>query len=88
MSVLWFILFGFIVGLLARALIPGRQPMGIVITTLLGVVGAFVGGFLARLIQGGDLDRLTPAGFIGSLLGAMVVLGIYLAVTRQRRLVT
>jgi uncharacterized membrane protein YeaQ/YmgE (transglycosylase-associated protein family) len=84
MSVIWFILFGFIVGLLARALIPGKQSMGLIMTTLLGIAGSFIGGFIAKLATGSPLDKLTPGGFIGSLLGALLVLGAYIAFTRRR----
>jgi uncharacterized membrane protein YeaQ/YmgE (transglycosylase-associated protein family) len=83
MSILLFILFGFIIGLLARALMPGRQQLSLLMTAVLGMVGAFVGGFLVKLFTHAPTDRVTPAGFIGSVIGALIVLGIFMAVTRR-----
>ena len=74
MSILAFILFGLVVGLVARALMPGRQGMGLVATTLLGIVGSFVGGFIGSLIGGGRVFELHTAGIIGSVLGALAVM--------------
>jgi uncharacterized membrane protein YeaQ/YmgE (transglycosylase-associated protein family) len=74
MNILLFILFGFVVGLVARALMPGRQSMGFITTTLLGIVGSFVGGFLASLVTHQRVTDFHTAGVIGSILGAIVVL--------------
>jgi uncharacterized membrane protein YeaQ/YmgE (transglycosylase-associated protein family) len=76
MSLVLFIVFGLVVGLLARALMPGRQSMGLIMTTVLGVVGSLIGGFFGSLISGEDLLRLHPAGIIGSVIGALIVLAI------------
>jgi uncharacterized membrane protein YeaQ/YmgE (transglycosylase-associated protein family) len=84
MSWILFILFGFVIGLLARALIPGRQKLGIVKTTLLGIAGSLLGGFVGMLISGAPDETLRPAGFLGSVLGALALLGIYVAATRRR----
>lgn len=84
MSILLFILFGFIIGLLARALMPGRQNLGLLMTAVLGMVGSLVGGFLMKLITNAPTDRVTPAGLIGSIIGALIVLGVFMAVTRRR----
>jgi uncharacterized membrane protein YeaQ/YmgE (transglycosylase-associated protein family) len=87
--VLWFIIslivIGAIAGFVARALVPGKDPMGIGATILLGIVGSFVGGFLADVLFRGDAeDRgLSPAGIIGSIIGAIIVLLVYRAVTRR-----
>ncbi len=84
--VIGLIVIGLIAGALARLLVPGRDPMGIGATILLGIVGSFVGGFLADVLfrsEGEDLG-LTPAGIIGSVIGAIIVLLIYRAVTRRR----
>src|SRR5688572_11805639 len=70
MSILMFILFGLIVGFLARAIMPGRQSMGVIATALVGIVGSFIGGIVGNLIAGGPLLELHTAGFIGSILGA------------------
>ena len=83
MSILLFILFGFIIGLLARALMPGRQSLSLVMTAVLGMVGSFVGGFVVKLLTNAPTDRVTPAGLIGSIIGALVVLGIFMAVTKR-----
>lgn len=66
---------------MARALVPGRDPMGIGATIVLGVAGSFVGGFLGRLLF--ETQR-TTAGFIGSVIGAVILLLIYNAATRRR----
>lgn len=84
MGLLAFLLFGFVIGLIARAIMPGNQSMGIVGTSLLGVVGSFVGGFLASLIQGGPILELHTSGIIGSILGALVVMFALGAVNRKR----
>ena len=73
LAILGWIVFGFVVGLLARAAVPGRQSMGLVKTTLLGVAGAFVGGFLGSLIHG-DLALRATESWIGAFLGSVVVL--------------
>jgi len=74
MGLLAFILFGLIVGLVARALMPGRQSMGLVATTLLGVAGSFVGGIVGSVIYGGPIFELHAAGLIGSIVGALLVM--------------
>jgi uncharacterized membrane protein YeaQ/YmgE (transglycosylase-associated protein family) len=76
MSILLFVLFGLIVGLLARALMPGNQNMGLLMTTVLGVVGSFVGGFLVSLVTSHHVTEFHTAGLVGSVLGAIVVLFI------------
>jgi uncharacterized membrane protein YeaQ/YmgE (transglycosylase-associated protein family) len=87
--VLWFIIsliiIGAIAGFIARALVPGKDPMGIGATILLGVVGSFIGGFLGWALFGKDLDEgaLQPAGIIGSIIGAIIALLIYRAATRR-----
>jgi len=76
MTILTWIVFGLVVGFIARAIMPGRQSMGLVATTILGVVGSFLGGFVGNLLTGGELLELNAAGFIGAVLGAMLVLAI------------
>lgn len=81
------IIVGFIAGALARFLVPGRDPMSWLQTLILGVIGSFVGGFLAALIfnnedADGTRNWLDPAGIIGSIIGAIIVLVIYTAVQR------
>jgi uncharacterized membrane protein YeaQ/YmgE (transglycosylase-associated protein family) len=76
-SVLLFLLFGFVVGLIARALMPGSQQLGIIKTTLLGAGGSFVGGVLGNLISGHPLGSIHTAGWIGSVLGALLLLALF-----------
>ena len=68
------LVFGFLAGLVARAILPGEQRMGILRTSLLGIGGSFVGGLLASLLSGHWSWNFTPAGFIGSVVGALVLL--------------
>ena len=84
MTILAWIVFGLVVGLIARAVMPGRQSMGLVATTLLGVVGAFVGGLVGNLLTGAELLALNPAGFIGAILGSLLVLLLMGLATRNR----
>jgi uncharacterized membrane protein YeaQ/YmgE (transglycosylase-associated protein family) len=74
MGLCGWIVFGFFAGLVARALLPGRQGMGFIKTTLLGAGGSFVGGGLAALLLGRDPLALHPSGFIGAVIGAIVLL--------------
>jgi len=74
MSILMFILFGLIIGFLARAIMPGRQSMGLVATALVGIVGSLIGGVVGNLIVGAPILELQASGFIGSILGALAVL--------------
>jgi uncharacterized membrane protein YeaQ/YmgE (transglycosylase-associated protein family) len=84
MSILWFILFGLIIGLLARALMPGQQKMGLAATALIGIVGSFAGGIIGNLIHGRNLLQLQRSGFVGSLIGALVVLWVVMRAQRGR----
>jgi uncharacterized membrane protein YeaQ/YmgE (transglycosylase-associated protein family) len=76
MSILLFILFGIVAGFLARAIMPGRQSMGIVMTGLLGIAGSFVGGFIGSMLTGASVLEFNTSGLIGSVLGALAVLAI------------
>jgi uncharacterized membrane protein YeaQ/YmgE (transglycosylase-associated protein family) len=84
MGLLLFLVFGFVVGLIARALMPGDQRMGLVMTTGLGVLGSFIGGFLVSLITNNRVMDFNTAGFIGSIIGAIVLLFIGGMVMRRR----
>ena len=75
LTILGWILFGLIVGALAKLVMPGRDPGGIVVTILLGIVGAVVGGFIGRLL--GLYQRGESAGYIMATLGAIVILFAY-----------
>jgi uncharacterized membrane protein YeaQ/YmgE (transglycosylase-associated protein family) len=74
MGVCGWIIFGFFAGLLARAITPGQHRMGFIRTTLLGVIGSFLGGLLGALISGHDVMVLQPSGFLGAVLGAVILL--------------
>ncbi|PHQ32923.1 GlsB/YeaQ/YmgE family stress response membrane protein [Rhodopirellula bahusiensis] len=76
--IIGWIVFGLIVGAIARLIYPGRQDLGLIKTTLLGVVGSFVGGFIAYLLFGGS--AMQASGWIGSIVGAVAVLAIALRV--------
>jgi uncharacterized membrane protein YeaQ/YmgE (transglycosylase-associated protein family) len=68
------VIFGLIVGLIARSVVPGEQPMGCLRTVMLGVAGSFVGGAIGFLLQGGSL--IQSSGWIGSVLGAIILLAV------------
>ena len=83
--ILSLVILGIIAGYLARLLVPGPDPMSFAGTVLLGVVGSFAGGFLGWLLFGNDLDEgaLQLSGILGSVIGAVVVLIIYNAMSRR-----
>jgi uncharacterized membrane protein YeaQ/YmgE (transglycosylase-associated protein family) len=85
MSILLFLVFGLVVGLLARAIMPGNQSMSLLMTTVLGVIGSFVGGFLVSLVTNNRITDFNTAGIIGSIVGALVTLFVAGAVLRGRR---
>jgi uncharacterized membrane protein YeaQ/YmgE (transglycosylase-associated protein family) len=76
MGIIAWIVFGFVVGLIARAIVPGRQHMGLIMTTLLGVAGSLIGGLVATALGGGSMNEMHGAGFLGSLIGAVLLLVI------------
>jgi uncharacterized membrane protein YeaQ/YmgE (transglycosylase-associated protein family) len=86
MGIVWMIIswsiFGLIVGAIARFLVPGRQPIGLGGTIVLGIVGSFVGGFLGSLIFGGEITLANPAGWIGGVIGAVIALLIYMRLSK------
>lgn len=82
-SIIGTIVIGFLVGLLARALTPGRGPSGCILTILLGIAGAFVATWLGQ--QFGFYGPGQKAGFIGATVGAVIVLLLYGAVARRGR---
>jgi len=85
MSIIWAIIIGFIVGLVAKFLMPGRDPGGFIVTTLLGIVGALVATFLGQAM--GLYAAGQSAGVIASVIGAIIVLAIYHMVRGRRRVV-
>jgi uncharacterized membrane protein YeaQ/YmgE (transglycosylase-associated protein family) len=83
MSWLWMIILGLIAGAIAKLIMPGRDPGGIIVTILLGIAGSLVGGWLWNSVLGGDGDNW--AGLIGSIIGALILLAIYRMVVGRRR---
>ena len=82
MGILAWILFGLVVGIIAKLLMPGRDPGGFIITILLGIAGALLGGFLGQTM--GWYAEGEPAGWIVSILGAIVLLALYRMLVRRR----
>ena len=82
MNILWTIIIGFIVGLIAKMLMPGRDPGGFIVTTLLGIAGAFVASYLGRAMNWYGPGQ--PAGIIASVIGAILLLVIYRGIRRPR----
>jgi uncharacterized membrane protein YeaQ/YmgE (transglycosylase-associated protein family) len=83
---MWWILIGLVAGMLARLLMPGRQPMGLVLTIVLGLTGSLVGGFISSMLFREDPTDpgFQPAGLIMSTLGAVLVLVIYSYLQKRR----
>lgn len=82
MGILSWILFGLVVGVIAKLLMPGRDPGGFIVTILLGIAGALVGGFAGRAM--GFYEANESAGWIMSILGAIVLLALYRMMVRRR----
>ena len=83
MGIIAWIVFGLIVGIVAKFLMPGRDPGGFVVTILLGIVGALVAGFLGRAV--GWYGPNDPAGFVMAVVGAMLLLIGYRLIARRPR---
>ncbi len=75
MEILWMIVIGLVAGALAKLLMPGRDPGGLVVTILLGIAGSLIAGFIGR--AAGWYDQGQGAGFVASVIGAMILLGLY-----------
>ncbi|AWB92687.1 GlsB/YeaQ/YmgE family stress response membrane protein [Aeromicrobium chenweiae] len=84
MGIIGFIIVGLIAGFIARAVVPGKDDFGIIGTIVLGMVGSLVGGFLGSLLSDGPTD-LTAAGIIGSIIGAIIALVAYNAITGRKK---
>lgn len=84
MSILWTIIIGFVAGVLAKLITPGpNEPSGFILTTLLGIVGAFVATFLGQAL--GWYSEWEGAGFIGATVGAVIVLIVWGAIAARQR---
>jgi uncharacterized membrane protein YeaQ/YmgE (transglycosylase-associated protein family) len=82
MGILSWILFGLVIGVIAKLLMPGRDPGGFIITILLGIAGALLGGFVGRAM--GFYGPGQTAGWLMSILGAVILLALYRMVARRR----
>ncbi|AIB12097.1 GlsB/YeaQ/YmgE family stress response membrane protein [Azospirillum brasilense] len=82
MGILWTIIIGFLAGIVAKFLMPGRDPGGFIITTLLGIAGAFVATYLGEAV--GWYRAGEGAGFIGAIVGAIIILAIYRMIAGRR----
>lgn len=83
MGILSWIVFGLIAGALAKWLMPGPNPGGCIVTVILGVVGAFVGGYLGTLLGMGKVDGFDLRSFFLAVVGAIVVLAIHRAISKK-----
>lgn len=82
MGILAWILFGLVIGIIAKLLMPGRDPGGFIVTILLGIAGALVGGFVGRAM--GFYGEGESAGWLMSILGAVILLALYRMMVRRR----
>ncbi|HHY86971.1 MAG TPA: GlsB/YeaQ/YmgE family stress response membrane protein [Verrucomicrobia bacterium] len=82
MEIIWTLIIGFLAGAVAKLLMPGRDPGGFIITTLLGIAGAFVARYLGMAL--GWYDQDDAAGFIASVVGAIILLALYRLLIRRR----
>ena len=83
MGIISWIVFGLIAGVLAKWIMPGKDPGGCVVTTILGVVGAFVGGYIGTLMGMGTVDGFDIRSFFLAIVGALLLLAIYRFATRR-----
>jgi len=92
-AIIGWIIFGLVVGLIAKAIMPGKDPGGCIITVLIGIAGSLIGGFIGRALFGygrayGDTRDLTQPGFLLSLalavVGAIILLGLYRLISGRR----
>ena len=82
MSIIWTILIGFVVGIVAKFLMPGRDPAGFIITVLIGIAGSFIATYLGRAMGWYQLGQ--SAGFIAAVLGSIILLFIYRMIAGRR----
>ena len=85
MGIIWTIIIGFVAGVIAKFIMPGKDPGGIIITIILGIVGAFLGTFLGRYLLGQGPEY--SAGWIMSIIGAIIVLLLYRLIMGRRTVV-
>ena len=84
MAILTWIVFGLVVGVIAKLLMPGKDPGGFIVTMLIGIAGSLIGGFVGRAITGNTASESAGAGWIMSIVGAILLLAIYRMMVRRR----
>lgn len=84
MAILSWIVFGLVVGIIAKLLMPGKDPGGFIVTMLLGIAGSLIGGFVGRAFTGNTAGESSGAGYIMSIVGAILLLAIYRMMARRR----
>lgn len=84
MAILSWILFGLVVGVIAKLLMPGKDPGGFIVTILLGIAGSLIGGFIGRAFTGSQPGESSGAGYLMSIVGAILLLAIYRMMVRRR----
>lgn len=84
MAILSWIVFGLVVGIIAKLLMPGKDPGGFIVTMLLGIAGSLIGGFIGRAFSGSSPGASAGAGYIMSILGAIILLAIYRMIVGRR----
>jgi uncharacterized membrane protein YeaQ/YmgE (transglycosylase-associated protein family) len=82
MHFLWMLIIGLVIGAIAKFIMPGKHPGGIIVTMLIGIVGALIAGFLGRAV--GWYHEGEPAGFIASIVGAILLLIVYRMIVGRR----
>ncbi|MGE5812707.1 MAG: GlsB/YeaQ/YmgE family stress response membrane protein [Ignavibacteria bacterium] len=85
MDIIWAIIIGLLAGIVAKALMPGKDPGGLIITVLIGIIGSVIFTFLGRAL--GFYGEGESAGFIGAVIGAILLLWIYRLFVKRRRIV-
>jgi uncharacterized membrane protein YeaQ/YmgE (transglycosylase-associated protein family) len=87
MGIIGWIILGLLAGLIAKAILPGEDPGGIIVTTLIGIAGAIIGGFITKLLGFGDpIDEFFDVStWLGAIIGSIVLLLIYRAIFGARR---
>lgn len=86
MGILSWILLGLVAGAIAKALHPGRDPQGCVVTMIIGIIGAVVGGWIATMLGWGTVNGFNLYSILIAVVGAVIALAIYTAITRRRNL--
>ncbi len=83
LHILWYLITGFFIGLIARAIVPGNQHMGLLATTILGIVGSFIGGFIGSMIwKQPEGTKFHRAGFLLSIVGAIILIILWGLISR------